>query len=539
MVAYPLTLTVLLRRAYQFFPDKAIISRRRDGLFRYHYRAYYARVCRLAAALRQLGVRPGDRVATFAWNHHRHLELYFAVPVIGAVLHTVNIRLFPAEIAYILNHAADRCLFVDDTLWPVIEPLRGQLRHLEHVVVMSDDRGLLAGQSPELLDYEGLVDGAAPLDELPALDEQQPAAMCYTSGTTGSPKGILYSHRALFLHTFAACLADGHAISERDTVLHVVPMFHANAWGIPFAAAMAGARQVLAGERPTAPVIADLIEGEGVTYVGMVPTLASDLLQYLEKHPRDLGSLRALVLGGAPPSPALLRSLQEDHGVPVYQGWGMTELAPMGTFCRLRSYMDAWPTEQRYAQQVKQGPLLPGLEWKLVNDAGQELPWDGSSVGELVVRGPWVTDGYYGQESAESFDNGWFRTGDVGTIDRHGFLEIVDRKKDLIKSGGEWISSVELERRILSHPMVQEAAVVGIPHPRWQERPLACVVPKPDGAGQFTPSELLQFLSGQVARWWLPDRVVFLRELPRTSVGKVDKRRLREQFRHPGEAPGL
>ncbi|MGY1637963.1 long-chain fatty acid--CoA ligase [Geodermatophilus sp. SYSU D00742] len=515
----PLLISGFVRRARDLFGDREVVEYRAGTeAHRYTHREHHARVVRLAGALVRLGVRPGDRVATLAWNHRRHLELYSAVPLAGAVLHTVNLRLEPTEISYIVEHAEDRVIVVDRSLLPLLEQVRARRPDLLVVVTDGGDGG------PGLLDYEDLVAEGPDLDAPPAVGEEDLAALCYTSGTTGLPKGVGYSHRALYLHTFAACLADGHAISERDTVLHVVPMFHANAWGIPFAALMSGARQVLPGPHPTPPEIARIIEAERVTYVGMVPTVAVDLARHAKATGADLSSLRALVLGGSTPSLELLRTLECDLGVPVYQGWGMTEISPMGTFARPPASADGDPAA-RHAYVRTQGRLLPGLEWRLVDDDLRDVPHDGVHRGELLMRGPWVASRYFRDEHPESFHEGWLRTGDIATIDPGGWLRIVDRSKDLIKSGGEWISSVELEQALLDHPAVREAAVVAVPHERWQERPVAVVVL--DDGSTAGPAELLDHLRDRVPGWWLPERVLVVTELPRTSVGKVDKKRLR------------
>ncbi|MDN5751120.1 MAG: long-chain fatty acid--CoA ligase [Pseudonocardia sp.] len=516
-------ITSFLTRAGEMFGDKQVVGY--DGgreVHRYTYRDYADRVRRLAGALVALGVRPGDRVATCAWNHHRHLELYLAVPLAGAVLHTVNLRLEPNEIAYITGHAEDGVLFVDGSLLPLVERARRERPGMTVVVIDVD----AADREPGTLHYEELVEAGPVLDDPPAVAEDDLAALCYTSGTTGAPKGVGYTHRALYLHTFAACLADGHAIGERDTVLHVVPMFHANAWGIPFAALMSGAAQVLPGPRPAPADIARIIAAERATYVGMVPTVAVDLVRHARDTGTDLTSLRALVLGGSTPAPELIRSIEEDLGVRAYQGWGMTEISPMGTFSRPPAALEDDPVARRAIVRT-QGRLLPGLEWRLVDDDLREVPRDGVHRGELLLRGPWVADHYYRDEHPEAFVDGWLRTGDVATIDSAGFLEVVDRAKDLIKSGGEWISSTALEQALLTHPGVREAAVVAVPHERWQERPLAVVVIDP--VARPSAADLLAHLEGQVPGWWLPERVELVPELPRTSVGKIDKKRLRLQ----------
>ncbi|TCK25921.1 long-chain-fatty-acid--CoA ligase [Pseudonocardia endophytica] len=502
-----LLLTEFTERARRHHPHREIVGYDGgDEVLRYDYGAYGERVVRLAGALRRIGVKPGDRVATLCWNHHRHLELYAAVPLAGAVLHTLNLRLSAEEIAYIAGHADDRLIVADPDLRHLLDGV-----HPELGVVETGDA------------YEELVASGPVLEGPPDRDENDLAVLCYTSGTTGRPKGVGYTHRGLYLHTFAACLADGHAISATDTVLHVVPLFHANAWGIPFAATMAGAAQVLPGPHPSVAEIASIVERERVTYVGMVPTVAVDLLDHVRRTGTDVSSLRALVLGGSTPSLELIRAW-EDRGVPVFQGWGMTEISPMATFTR-----DPFPPDdpgERHRRTQSQGTLLPGLAWRIVDDDGVEQPWDGESRGELHVRGPWVATSYYLGEAPERFDDGWLRTGDVATIDATGRLRIVDRTKDLIKSGGEWISSVALEQALLADDDVADAAVVAVPHPRWQERPIAIVVSR----GTTDAAPILERLAERVPRWWMPEDVVLVDALPRTSVGKTDKKLLRARY---------
>ncbi|MHC3001901.1 long-chain fatty acid--CoA ligase [Gordonia sp. GN26] len=517
--AHPLLITDFLYRARDMFGDKEIVDHVYGAeVFRYTYRDYADRVLRLASALVASGVRPGDRVGTLAWNHRRHLELYLAVPLAGAVLHTINIRLSPDEIAYIVDHADDAMVFADPSLDHLLSVARERRPDMPVIPIDADDERVSAGTT-----LDSMVASAEPIAAPVARADDELAVLCYTSGTTGAPKGVGYSHKSLYLHTMAACLADGHAISERDRVLLVVPMFHANAWGVPFAALMSGASQILPGPHPTPAHIAGIIAAERVTYTGMVPTVAVDLLAHAQAAGTDLSSLRALVLGGSTPTLGLIRDL-EALGIPVFQGWGMTEISPMATFSRPPASTDDDP-ERRWAYIRKQGRLLPGLQWKLVDDDGRVMPHDGISRGEILIRGPWVATGYYGADHPDKFDDGWLRTGDIGVIDEDGYLTIVDRTKDLIKSGGEWISSVALEEALIEHPAVHEAAVVSVPHPRWQERPVAYVVGDEGIDVEAVGAELAE----RVPRWWVPERIVAVDALPRTSVGKLDKRRLREQ----------
>ncbi|MGH7525954.1 MAG: long-chain fatty acid--CoA ligase [Gemmatimonadales bacterium] len=511
---YQLTVPAILRRTEALFAGRPIVSRRPDrSLRRTTYGDCLRRARRLAFALERLGVRPGDRVATLCWNHDRHLEAYFAVPSLGAVLHTLNLRLHPDELGYIADHAGDRVLLVDRSLLPLAEKFRTRAGFQE-VIVLGEGTPPPSG----MLDYEELIGAAGERAlESPGLHEEDAAAMCYTSGTTGRSKGVVYSHRALVLHSLATAMPDGFALGASDVVLTVVPMFHANAWGLPYTAALVGAGLVFPGEHPDARSLLELCQSEGVTFSAGVPTVWIDLLDALDATPGgyDLSRLRTIVIGGAAAPESLIRGLGERHGVRAATSWGMTELTPVGT---------------------KQG--LPGalLELRVRNDAG-EVPWDGATMGELEVRGAYVASAYYGAEEAEtSFTaDGWFRTGDIASIDPRGHLEIRDRGKDLIKSGGEWISSVALEGALMSHPAVAEAAVVAVPHPRWLERPVAAVVLR-EGRS-VTPAELRAHLAGRFPQWWLPDDVVFLPAIPRSSTGKFLKSALRdwlrERFREP------
>ncbi|GBD09031.1 Long-chain-fatty-acid--CoA ligase [Candidatus Thermoflexus japonica] len=532
MMDWPLTLHHFLDRAARLFPRKEIATRTAAGMHRYTYADFHQRVHRLAHALNRLGIGRGDRVATFAWNTHRHLEIYFAAPCMGAVLHTLNIRLAPDQLIYIINHAEDRVIFVDASLVPLLERIRDQIPTVKAFVIMSDTGPVQTTLSPAL-DYEALIAESpeAPYP-WPRLDENAAAGMCYTSGTTGNPKGVVYSHRAIFLHSLALCLADTFGICERDVLMPVVPMFHANAWGMPFAGVMVGAKLVFPGPHLQPRDIAELIQNERVTVTAGVPTIWIGLYALLERERYDLSSLRVMPVGGSAMPRALIEAFEKRFGIRIAHAWGMTEMTPLGTVANLKSYMESWPDEERFAVRAKQGMPVVGVEIRAVDEQGREVPWDGRTMGELQVRGPWVIRAYYNDpRTAEAFQDGWFRTGDVVTIDPEGYIQIVDRTKDLIKSGGEWISSVDLENALMAHPKVLEAAVIAVPHPKWQERPLAVVVPRPEFREDLTKEELLEFLRPRFAKWWLPDDIVFVEAIPKTSVGKFDKKVLREQFR--------
>ncbi|HET7090889.1 MAG TPA: long-chain fatty acid--CoA ligase [Anaerolineae bacterium] len=533
MMDYPLTLQHFLERSHKMSPKKEIASKTATGMHRYTYADFYARVHRLANALADLGVRRGDRVATFAWNHYRHLELYFAIPCMGAVLHTLNIRLFPDQLVYVINHAEDKIIFVDATLLPALQRVQDQIKHVERFVIMTD-----TGEVPETTlsptgEYESLLSAARPEFPFPKLDELDAAGMCYTSGTTGNPKGVVYTHRAIFIHSFAEAMADSLAVSERDTVMPVVPMFHVNAWGLPFTGTMVGAKQVFPGPHLQPRDLAELIQNEKVTLAAGVPTLWIGLYSLLEREQYDLSSLRTLVVGGSAAPRTLIENFEKNFGVPITHAWGMTEMTPLGTVSKLKAELLDAPEEVRFAYRAKQGRAMPGVEVKVVDEAGQAVAWDGRTMGELWVRGPWIASSYYNDPNLSDVfaPDGWFRTGDVVTLDPEGYMEITDRTKDLVKSGGEWISSVALESALMGHPKVLEAAVIAIPHEKWQERPMAVVVPKPDQAESITKDELIEFLRPKFAKFWLPDDLVFIKEMPKTSVGKFDKKVLRERFK--------
>jgi fatty-acyl-CoA synthase len=480
------------------------------------------RIDRLARALGRLGVEQGDRIGTFAWNNQRHFELYFAIPCVGAVLHTLNIRLFEEQLTYIVNHAEDKVIFVDDSLVPVLGKLAPSFHAVAHYVVMGDGD---AGTLPNVLRYEELLEQAGPGSfDYPELDERQAAALCYTSGTTGNPKGVLYSHRSISLHSTATLFKDGLGLCRSDRVLAVVPMFHANAWGLPHGATLAGADLVLPNRFVAAEPLAKLIASERPTLMGCVPTIFGDLLRYADEHPEiDLSSLSNATCGGSAVPRQLMKDFEERHQVRIFQAWGMTETSPVATFSRPREgeHDDAY-----WNDRARQGRPLPWVELRLADDEGAEVPWDGESTGEIQVRGPWIAARYFRDDAdQEKFDSGWLRTGDIARVNGEGSVQITDRTKDVIKSGGEWISSVELENEVMSHPDVVEAAVISKPDERWSERPLCCVVLR-EGSSTTAP-ELVEHLSERVAKWWLPDEFAFVAEIPKTSVGKFDKKVLR------------
>lgn len=527
MMDTPLTLLSILERAGKLFGPREIVSRLPDRSFhRYTYTDFYRRARQLAERLTTSGLRRGDRVATLMWNHYVHFESYFGVPAAGGVLHPLNLRLHPSEVAYIVNHAQDRFLIVDDVLLPVLEKFRPQVKFERIFVVRHERHSLPAGYE----DYEEWLKQATGKFQYPDISEHDGAAMCFTSGTTGNPKGVLYSHRSAVLHAWAATTVDGNAISHGDSILVGASMFHANAWGHPHAGALAGAKLVFPGPYMDAESVLDLIEQERVTLAGGVPTIWLPVVELLDseksrwKRRHDV----RIMCGGTAPPESLIRALDR-HKMHIIHAWGMTETSPAATISRLRSNMDDWPEDEQYAARAKQGWPLPFVELRIMTPAG-EAPWDGQTMGELEVRGPWVASSYYNApETAQRWSgDGWFRTGDVATMDPDGCIKLVDRTKDLIKSGGEWISSVDLEGALMSHPAVREAAVIAIPHPKWQERPLAVVVLK-DGL-QAPAEELRAFLSQRFAKWQLPDDFVFVNELPHTSIGKLSKLELRKKF---------
>ena len=533
MMDYPLTLQAVLQRARRVFPEKEIVSRLEDqSLSRTDYAGLYRRVLRLMDVLRELGVEPGDRVATFAWNGQRHLELYFAIPCLGAVLHTLNVRLSKEQLRALVLHAGDRVVFVDRVLASAFVALQPDLPEDLRIVVMDDARRGAEQGIAGALDFETLLAGAREEERFPALDEQQAAGLCYTSGTTGAPKGVLYSHRSHYLHAMGSGMVDSMAVSQKETVMPVVPMFHANAWGFPFSAAFTGAKLVFPGAHLTGDALADLIERERVTLAAGVPTVWSLVLRALRQTPRDVSSLKSMIIGGSAAPLSLIRAWKEEHGVTVTHAWGMTETSPVGCCSRLKTATLALSDEEQLAARGKQGVPVPGVEVRVEDEEGRELDWDGESAGELCVRGPWVAASYYGDGAAsDAFAGGWFKTGDVVTIDRLGYIEITDRKKDLIKSRGEWISSVEMEGEALQHPLVLEAAVVGRPDALRGEAPVLFVVPA-DATRPPATSDLVELLAKRFERWQLPklEDVCVVSEIPKTSVGKIDKKLLRQRL---------
>ncbi|MGH9244819.1 MAG: long-chain fatty acid--CoA ligase [Acidimicrobiales bacterium] len=531
MQDYPLTLPHFFNRAESLFFDKEVVTATATARERLNYRDWAARTRRLGGVLDDLGISDDGRVGTFAWNTARHLELYFAAPCTGRVLHTLNIRLFPEQLTYVVNHGEDEVILVDRSLTPLLFPLVKTFTTVKHIVVMDDGKGdipTLDG-GPEVHDYEERLGAAEPVD-FSVDDEWRAASMCYTSGTTGNPKGVVYTHRSTFMHTLGVLTTDGIGIRESDVILPVVPMFHANAWGLAHAGVAAGATLVMPGADLSPTALADLIESERVTVAAGVPTIWMGVLPELAG--RDVASLRAIPCGGSAVPKALSEAYKAQVGLPIMQAWGMTETSPVGSVGRTKSTLDRTLTEDEKADlRTTIGQISIGVDARVADPVtGEPQPWDGTSSGELQVRGPWIAATYHNDPRApDSFTaDGWLKTGDMAVVDGHGYIKLVDRTKDVIKSGGEWISSVDLENEIMGHPQVAEAAVIGVSHPKWQERPLACVVLKP-GEG-LTKEELVAYLGDKVAKWWLPDDVVFVDEIPKTSVGKFSKKDLRSKF---------
>jgi len=531
----PLLISSLIEHAKAYHPHGEIVSRTVEGpIHRCTYSDIHRRSKQVANALTALGVTEGDRIATLAWNGYRHMELYYGVSGMGAVLHTINPRLFPEQIAYIANHAEDQYLFFDLTFLPLIEKLAPAMTSVKAFVAMTDRAHMPAGSSVRnLLCYEELVAEHSADYEWPVLDENSASSLCYTSGTTGHPKGVLYSHRSTVLHSFAACAVDGLALSSAESALLVVPMFHVNAWGMPYAGAMCGAKLVMPGPGLDGKNVYDIMRDEKVTLALGVPTVWLMLFNHVEAaglDPQADLALNRVVIGGSAAPRAMSHKFETVFGARVVHAWGMTELSPLGTVCNFLPKHAGQDLEQRLDLQTKQGRPVYGVEMKITDDEGQALPHDGKAFGHLMVRGPWIAGGYFKGEGGDILDaDGFFDTGDVATIDADGYMQITDRSKDVIKSGGEWISSIDLENAAMGHPAVAEAAVIGVAHPKWQERPLLIVVRKKDQ--DTTRDHVLQYLEGKVAKWWMPDDVVFVDDLPHTATGKLQKMKLREQFR--------
>ena len=530
MMDTPLTITQILRHAERVYPNAEVVSVRADNpQHRSTYTEVFARARQLANALTKLGLGKGDRVATLAWNDNRHLELYYGIQCAGMVCHTINPRLFPQQVQYIVDHAEDRVIFVDSLIFPLVEKLAPTLKSVEKIVVMTD-RAHMPDTELDVLCYEELLAAESDDFDWPELSESDPCALCYTSGTTGNPKGVLYNHRSTVLHAMAVNGADAIGFKNSDTILPVVPMFHVNAWSVPYAALMVGAKLVFPGPKMgDGETLADLMNGEQVSIALGVPTVWLGLLQHIQATGKRLDSLERTVVGGSACPVSMMDTFREEYGVETLHAWGMTEMSPLGTLNSPPRGFDDLPDDEKSALRAKQGRPCFGVEMKIVDDENKELPWDGKAFGSLKVRGPWVCSGYYKMDGSKSHDaDGWFDTGDVATMDQYATMQITDRAKDVIKSGGEWISSIDVENVAQGHPDVTEAAVIGMPHPKWAERPLLVIVPA-EGK-QPSKDELLGYFEGKIAKWWVPDDVQFVEEIPHTATGKISKLELRKSF---------
>jgi fatty-acyl-CoA synthase len=516
----PLIINDIFDHGRKVYASSEVVTFTGDGSRRASFNEVATRAERLAAALKRLGINEGDRVGTFCWNTQEHLEAYFAIPCMGAVLHTLNIRLFPEQLTYVINHAEDRAIILDDSLVPLLARVAQDLKTVEHFIVIGSGDASPLG---DVLRYEELLAAESDGFAWPEIEERSAAAMCYTSGTTGNPKGVVYSHRSTFLHSLSICSGTVFGLTEHDRILPIVPMFHANAWGLPYGGWLAGSDFIMPSRFLQAEPLCRLIADERPTFSGAVPTIWNDILRYAEANPVDLSSIRLIACGGSAVPRSLMEKFQQRHNVRILQAWGMTETSPLAAVAHIPKSCEPG---QEMDWRSKTGRVVHGVDLRIM-DNGKEVAWDGQSVGEIEVRGPWITASYYGDDTPEKFDDGWLRTGDVGTVNEQGFIQITDRSKDVIKSGGEWISTVELENALMGHPDVIEAAVIGVPDERWDERPLACVVLR-EGAGADTEA-LRSFLGERVAKWWVPERWAFINEVPKTSVGKFDKKVLRAQ----------
>ena len=531
MQEIPLMISSLIRYAAEYHGDRQVVSRTVEGpIHRYGYAECERRARRVANVMAGLGIGHGDRVGTLAWNGYRHLELFYGVSGMGAVLHTVNPRLFTEQIVYIINHAEDRVLFVDLTFVELVERIADQLTTVEHVVVMTDEEHMPATARPNVACYESLLAGESEDYAWPLFDERAASSLCYTSGTTGNPKGVLYSHRSTLLHAMAACQNSAMGISAHDVIMPIAPMYHGNAWSLPYLGCLTGSGMVLPGTKLDGQSLQELIEDEGVTFALGVPTVFTMLIDHLDETGKKVDSLERVAIGGSAVPRSMIERLADPYGVTVHQLWGMTETSPLGTLATATPAIDALSVEERQAVLSQQGRVQFGLELKITGEDGGSVPRDGKTFGDMWVRGNWAASGYFKGEGGDRLDeDGWFPTGDVATLDEHGFMRITDRNKDVIKSGGEWISSIDLENAAMGHPDVKQAAVIGVFHPKWEERPLMVVVPR-DGRSPDR-NTINAYLAGKVAKWWLPDDVVLVDELPLTATGKVQKSRLREMFR--------
>ena len=531
MMSQPLLISSLIKHADRYYGDIEVVSRRVEGdIHRYTYSDCHKRSKQLANALKKLGVKMGDRVATLAWNGYRHLEAYYAVSGSGAVLHTVNPRLHPEQIAYIANHAEDHYLFFDLNFLPVVETVAPLCKTIKGFVMMCDrDRMPAETKIPNLMCYEDLIADCSDEYEWPLFDENSASSLCYTSGTTGNPKGALYSHRSTMLHSYASALPDALNVSARDVVLPVVPMFHVNAWGLPYSVMLTGAKLVFPGPALDGKSIYELFEQEGVTFSAGVPTVWLSLLTHVSQNNLKFSTFKRTVIGGSACPPAMMKTFRHEYGVDVVHAWGMTEMSPLGTSCTLTGKHMHLSEDAKQSILEKQGRAIFGVDMKIVDDDGHELPWDGKTYGNLLVRGPWVIEAYFKNEGGDVLEDGWFPTGDVAVIDEEGYMQITDRSKDVIKSGGEWIGSIDLENIAVAHPSVLQAACIGVFHPKWDERPLLVVVKKP--GMDVTKDDILKFYDGKIAKWWTPDDVVFAESLPLGATGKILKNKIRETYR--------